>query len=141
MKIKRLTETAIIPTWGSEGAAGLDLYADNQAIIAPSATEIIHTGIAIELEPNTFAAIYARSGLGIKRGLRLANSVGIIDADYRGELLVALHNDSNATQVIHAGDRIAQMVIQPYICPTLEETDKLNETARNDKGLGSTGVR
>ena len=136
----KLSETAHEPTRGSIYAAGLDLYASEDTYVRRGETAKVHTGIAVELPAETFGAIYARSGLATKQGLRPANCVGVIDADYRGEIIVALHNDSNETREIHAGDRIAQLVVQPYIVPIMNEVDRLSETQRDSGGFGSTGT-
>lgn len=143
INIKLLNENAKIPTRGSEYAAGYDLYAaiNNSPIaILPHTTAKIGTGIAIELEKGTFGAIFARSGLATKEGLRPANCVGVIDADYRGECIVALHNDSESIKFIYPGDRIAQLVILPFIPVEFNMVDKLSETVRGNGGFGSTGI-
>ena len=143
MKIKytKLKENVIIPTRGSEKAAGYDLYAclENEVEIQPHSTCVIGTGLSFELPDNTFAAIFARSGLATKSGLAPANKVGVCDSDYRGEYKIALHNHSNTPVTVHNGDRIAQMVVMPFIPVELEE-GKLSETARGAGGFGSTGV-
>ena len=143
VKIKKMNESAIIPTRGSDAAAGYDLYAilDNeQFAIAPHSTVMIDTGLAFALPDNTFGAIFARSGLASKKGLRPGNCVGVIDSDYRGSVKVALHNDSNKFQVITANERVAQLVILPYIPVEFEEVNELDETNRGKNGFGSTGV-
>lgn len=139
---KKLNEYAHEPTQGSEYAAGYDLYAAmEEPIIIPSNMTInVPTGLSFELPNNTFAAIFARSGLAIKNGLRPANCVGICDSDYRGEYIVALHNDSKIIRTINPGDRIAQMVLLPYIPMTFNEVDELTDTVRGDGGFGSTGA-
>lgn len=149
IKIKRLTETAKIPTKGSEYAAGFDLYADNfgnfksekkwSLIILPGETVKIKTGIAVALPENTWGGIYARSGLATKQGLAPANKVGVVDSDYRGEIIVALHNHSGYTQMLHQGDRIAQLVIHEFKPYDFEEVDELDDTDRGEGGFGSTG--
>ena len=143
MKIKytKLKETAIIPTRGSEKAAGYDLYAclEEDVTIQPHTTCVIETGFSFELPDDTFAAIFARSGLATKSGLAPANKVGVCDSDYRGEYKIALHNHSNTPATVHNGDRIAQMVVMPFIPVELEEGE-LSETARGSGGFGSTGV-
>jgi dUTP pyrophosphatase len=144
MKIKRLHENAILPTQGTPGSAGYDLYAclDNKndfVVVQPGETVLIHTGLAIQMRPGMVGLIYARSGAAIKHGLRPANCVGVIDWDYRGEYIVALHNDSAEPQWIHYGDRIAQLMFTTYINEEWEETDELDQTQRNDGGFGSTG--
>lgn len=137
----RLSDTAIVPTCGSEQAAGLDLYADGPGyIIEPDQTVKVHTGIAISLPMFTFGALFARSGLATKQGLRPANCVGVIDSDYRGEIIVAIHNDSSETRTIAYGDRIAQLVILPYYQVQLAEIYQLDATRRGEGGFGSTGV-
>lgn len=141
IKINKLTETATIPTSGTKYAAGYDLYADisRGAITIPShKTEKIGTGVAMEIPEGYVGLIFARSGLSTKRGLRPANCVGVIDSDYRGEIMVALHNESEITQTIHDKDRIAQIVIMPYLSVEFTEVDVLGNTERGDGGFGST---
>ena len=141
VNIKKLNEKAIIPTYGSEYAAGADLYAciDEELTILPSETKLIKTGLAIEVPEGYGAFIYARSGLASKRGLAPANKVGVVDSDYRGEVMVALHNHSNEPQVVAVGERIAQMVIAPYLKAEFEVVDELSDTVRGEGGFGSTG--
>ena len=141
MKIKRLSDSAIFPSHGSEYSAGWDLYADIQEDIEiePAATVLIGTGWAMEIPPETFGAIFARSGLATKEGLRPANCVGVIDSDYRGEVKVALHNDSNVIRTVSPGARIAQLVIMPYFPLQMEEAEDISVTVRNTGGFGSTG--
>jgi dUTP pyrophosphatase len=143
INIKLLNEKAKVPTKGSAAAAGYDLYAATSYDIElpPHETVKIGTGIAIEIPDGYFGGIFARSGLATKKGLRPANSVGVIDSDYRGEVIVALHNDSNLTQYIDAGERIAQLIIIPYENVTFEEVNDLSDTERGDGGFGSTGTR
>lgn len=138
---KKLNEYAQEPTKGSAAAAGYDLYAAIKEPIAipPHETIKIGTGLSFELPENTFGAIFARSGLATKEGIRPANCVGVCDSDYRGEYIVALHNDSNETRTIEPGERIAQLTIIPFIPITLVETSELSETDRGDGGFGSTG--
>ena len=140
IKIKRLYEDSIIPTRGSEYAAGYDLYAHEGATIKPHETAKIGTGVAIQPPKDTFGAVFARSGLATKQGLRPANCVGVCDYDYTGEYIVALHNDSNEERTIEAGERIGQVVFIPYINVSFVEVDELEETERGDGGFGSTGV-
>lgn len=141
VKVKVLNDLAHLPTRGSEDAAGYDLYAATSYTIAiePHTTVKIGTGLAFELPKGTFAGIYARSGLATKKGLRPANCVGICDSDYRGEYIVALHNDSNETQYVEPKERIAQMILQPYIPMYFTEFENLTETQRGEGGFGSTG--
>ncbi len=147
INIKKLNDTAIIPTRGSEYAAGYDLYAgcvdeknlEEVNVISPYSTMKIHTGIAMEIPEGYFGAIFARSGLATKQGLRPANCVGVIDSDYRGEIIVALRNDSASEQTITSGERIAQIVIMPYLPVEFGEVDSLEDTERGDGGFGSTG--
>ena len=143
VKYKKLKDSAIEPTKGSEKAAGYDLYANidgnNSITINPGETVVIGTGLSFELPDNTFAAIFARSGLSTKSGLAPANKVGVCDSDYRGEYKVPLHNHSNTPATVNHGDRIAQMVVMPFIAVELEEGD-LSNTARGSGGFGSTGV-
>lgn len=139
IQIKRLRDTAVIPTRGSEKAAGYDLYATANYEIAPHSTVKIGTGISIALPDNSFGAIFARSGLATKKGLRPANCVGVCDSDYRGEYIVPLHNDTDEMMSIEAGERIAQLIVMPFIPVEFEEVDELDETERGAGGFGSTG--
>lgn len=141
VKIKKLNENATMPTYGSPHSAGADLYAciDNEEIIKPGETRLIKTGIAMELPIGYVGLIYARSGLASKRGLAPANKVGVVDCDYRGEIMVALHNHSDVEQSVMPKERIAQMVIAPYITAEFKETDALSDTVRGEGGFGSTG--
>lgn len=140
INIKKLKETAKTPTRGSEYAAGYDLYsAENKTIIFPHSTVKVGTGIAAEIPEGYFGAIYARSGLASKQGLRPANCVGVVDSDYRGEIIVAVHNDTDIKQEITAGERIAQLVIMPFLPVEFTEVDELSETVRGEGGFGSTG--
>ena len=139
IQIKRLRDTAVIPTRGSEKAAGYDLYATANYEIAPHSTVKIGTGISIALPDNSFGAIFARSGLATKKGLRPANCVGVCDSDYRGEYIVPLHNDTDEMMSIEAGERIAQLIVMPFIPIEFEEVDELDETERGAGGFGSTG--
>ncbi|MBQ3040762.1 MAG: dUTP diphosphatase [Clostridia bacterium] len=143
VNIKKLNENAVIPTYGSEYSAGADLYAciDSDITILPGETKLIKTGLAIEVPVGYGAFIYARSGLASKRGLAPANKVGVVDADYRGEVMVALHNHSNEEQTIGAGERIAQMVIAPFLKAEFDVVDELSDTARGAGGFGSTGTK
>lgn len=143
INIKKTSSNALVPTQGSKYAAGLDLYASietgEQSVLAGETVKI-GTGICIEIPEGYFGAVFARSGLATKQGLRPANCVGVIDSDYRGEVIVALHNDTQTDRLIHNGDRIAQLVIMPYLPVTLNEVTELSETERGDGGFGSTGV-
>lgn len=141
IKIKKLNENAIIPTKGSEYAAGVDLYAciDKPIEIQPHETVKIGTGLAMELPTGYFGAIFARSGLATKQGLRPANCVGCCDSDYRGDYIVPLHNDTDITQTVIPNERIAQLVIMPYLPVDFTEVDELTETERGDGGFGHTG--
>lgn len=143
INIKLLNDLAKVPTRGSEYAAGYDLYAATDCIvdIAPHSTVKVDTGIAVELPENTFGAIFARSGLASKRGLRPANCVGVVDADYRGPVIVALHNDTDETVSIDAGERIAQLVVMPFVPITFNEVEELSDTVRGAGGFGSTGEK
>lgn len=142
VKIKKLNENAIIPTYGSPFSAGADLYsAMDDVTIEPHATTLIKTGLALELPVGFAGLIYARSGLASKRGLAPANKVGVIDCDYRGEVMVALHNHSEIAQTVSKGERIAQLVITPYVVADFEEADELSETVRGEGGFGSTGTK
>lgn len=141
IKIKKLTDTAKTPTRGSEHAAGYDMYADvkEDVQIKPHETVKIGTGLAMEIPDGYFGAIFARSGLAAKEGLRPANCVGVCDSDYRGEYIVAIHNDSEETRTITAGERIAQLVVMPYLPVTFDEVAELTDTNRGEGGFGSTG--
>ena len=142
LKMKKVRPGAIIPKRATSGSAGLDLCActENEVVLKAGERTVIPTGIAIAIENNETAAfVYARSGLGIKHGISLSNGVGVIDSDYRGELQVALYNESDTDYVIHDGDRIAQLMVLPVVQPTLEFVDELDETERGAGGFGSTG--
>lgn len=141
VKVKKITETAKLPTRGSVFSAGFDLYADNNVDITihPHETRKIGTGLALEIPDGYYGAIFARSGLATKEGLRPANCVGICDSDYRGEYIVAIHNDSNEDRIIEPKERIAQLIIMQYPHITFEEVDELSDTSRGKGGFGSTG--
>ncbi len=141
VKIKKLNKNAKMPTYGSPYSAGADLYAciDEDITIEPNKTVLIKTGLAMELSVGYVALIYARSGLATKRGLAPANKVGVVDCDYRGEIMVALHNHSTEPQTVCKDERIAQMVITPYVTADFEEADDLSDTVRGEGGFGSTG--
>lgn len=139
--VKKLREGAILPTFGSAQAAGADLYAclERDVTIAPGETAFIPTGLAMELPRGYAGLIYARSGLACKRGLAPANKVGVVDSDYRGEFIVALHNHGTQSQTISTGERIAQLVVTPVLIPEYIEVETLSETDRGAGGFGSTG--
>ena len=141
IKVKRLKPNAVLPTYGSTEAAGADLYAclDLPVTIAPGQTVFLPTGLAMELPVGFVGLIYARSGLACKRGLAPANKVGVIDSDYRGEFIVALHNHGQDTQTVNPGERIAQLVIAPVFTPGFTEVTELGDTQRSAGGFGSTG--
>ena len=141
LNVKKLDQRAILPTYGSEFSAGADIYAltDGDVLIAPKETVLIHTGLAFEIPEGYGGFVYARSGLATKRGLAPANKVGVIDADYRGELMVPLYNQSGETQKVSCGDRIAQLVIAPFLKCEFEPCDELGQTERGKDGFGSTG--
>ena len=141
INVKKLDDRAVIPTYGSEFAAGADLYAcmDEAVTVDPGQTVMIHTGIAMEIPAGFAGFVYARSGLASKKGLAPANKVGVIDADYRGEIMVALHNHGVSSQTVDPGERIAQLVIAPYIVGAFHQVDELSDTVRGDGGFGSTG--
>ena len=143
VRIKKLNENAKIPTYGTEYAAGADLYAciDSEEVIKSGETKLIKTGIALEVPIGYAGLIYARSGLASKKGLAPANKVGVVDSDYRGEVMVALHNHSNEDKTIEPMERIAQLVIAPYLKANFEEIDELDDTTRGSGGFGSTGVK
>lgn len=144
VQIKKMYDDSKIPTRGSADAAGYDLYAHlgcDSVTIAPSETVKIKTGVAMSIPKGTFGAVFARSGLATKKGLRPANAVGVCDSDYRGEIIVALHNDSKEFQTIEDGERIAQYVVIPYLPVTFNVVDDLDTTDRGDGGFGSTGTK
>lgn len=143
VNIKKLNPNAIIPTYATEYSAGADLYAcmDSSVTISAGHTEFIHTGIALEIPACYAGLIYARSGLACKKGLAPANKVGVIDADYRGEIMVALHNHSNEAITVENGERIAQLVITPFITAAFNEVSELEDTVRGNGGFGSTGTK
>ena len=139
VNIKKLTPNAIIPTYGTEYSAGADLYSG--MTINPGTTEFIKTGIAMEIPAGLVGLIYARSGMACKKGVAPANKVGVIDSDYRGEIIVALHNHSDAAVTIEPGDRVAQIVLAPYITAAFNEVEELSDTVRGEGGFGSTGTK
>lgn len=143
VRFKRLNDLAKIPTRGSKFSAGYDLYAatDKDIQIPPHATVMIGTGLAMELPVGWFGAIFARSGIATKRGLRPANCIGVCDCDYLGEYIVALHNDTTETKTVQAGERIAQLVILPCQDIDFKEVDELHDTDRGTGGFGSTGEK
>ncbi len=143
VRFTKLDERAQMPTYGTQFAAGADLRAvlDAPVTIDSGKTALIHTGIAMEIPEGLVGLVYARSGLASKRGLAPANCVGVIDSDYRGEIMVALHNHSGEPQTIEHGERIAQMVIAPYVFAEYQEVESLTDTERGEGGFGSTGTK
>ncbi len=143
ISVKKLKNNAILPTYGSEFAAGADLYAclEEAVTIAPQETKLIPTGLAMEIPLGWAGLIYARSGLATKRGLAPANKVGVVDPDYRGEIMVSLHNHGTEPQTVEAGERIAQLVLTPYLTARFLEAEELSETVRGTGGFGSTGTK
>ena len=141
INIKKLTETAKLPERGSAYAAGYDLFADlKEAVeIVPKQTLMINTGVAMEIPEGYWGGIFARSGLSTKEGLRPANCVGVVDADYRGPICVALHNDSEVVRTVVPGQKVAQMVVVPFLAVEFEEVAELSDTVRGVGGFGSTG--
>ena len=141
MRVKKVRPNALIPTYGSAEAAGADLYAclDADVVIEPGKTVFVPTGIAMAVPSGYAGLIYARSSMGAKRGLAPANKVGVIDSDYRGEVMVALHNHGTEVQTFCHGERVAQLLVTAVLAPAFEETDELDETVRGDGGFGSTG--
>ena len=141
--VKKLDENATLPTYGSEFSAGADLYAltEEELVFAPGETKLVHTGIAMEIPEGYAGFIYARSGLASKRGLAPANKVGVVDADYRGEIMVALHNHSMQEQRVAPKERIAQIVVAPFLKAEFFESEHLSETVRGVGGFGSTGTK
>lgn len=143
VEVKKLSDTAQLPVRGSEQAAGYDLCADiaEQLEIAPGETVKVTTGLAFAIPEGYFGGIFARSGLSTKKGLRPANCTGVVDSDYRGPVIVALHNDSVETRVIEPGERIAQLILLPYLAAEFDEVEELDETDRGCGGFGSTGTK
>lgn len=141
VRIKKLNSEAVVPTYGSEFSAGADLYAceTEDITIAPGETRLIHTGLSFEIPEGFGGFIYARSGLATKKGLAPANKVGVIDADYRGEVMVSLHNHSGVTQTVSPGERVAQLVIAPFLKAEFTVAEELSDTVRGTGGFGSTG--
>ena len=140
IKFKKLLDNAKAPTFGSAYAAGADLYsAEDEVVLNAGESHLFHTGIAVEIPEGYVGLVYARSGLACKKGLAPANKVGVIDADYRGEIMVCLYNHSDREQRVEAGERIAQMVVAPFLTCEYEETDELSDTVRGEGGFGSTG--
>lgn len=143
VNLKKLHENAVVPMYGTEFSAGADLYAcmEEPVTIAPGETAFIHTGIAVEVPVGYAGLVYARSGLACKKGLAPANKVGVVDADYRGEIMVALHNHSTEAVTVESGERIAQMVITPFLSVDYQVVEELTETVRGEGGFGSTGKK
>ena len=143
VSVKLLDPRAKVPTYGSADAAGADIYAltDGPVEIAPGQTVVIHTGLAFAIPQGYVGLVHARSGMATKQGLAPANKVGVIDADYRGELMVALHNHGGEKRTVNCGDRIAQMVITPYLTAAFEVAEELDDTVRGSGGFGSTGTK
>lgn len=141
VKVKKVSETAILPTKATEGSAGFDLYADidKEALIHPHDTLLLSTGLAFEIPKGYFGAIYPRSGISSKRGVRLANCVGVIDSDYRGVVGLPMHNDCDSSRYVKPHERVAQIIFQKYDEVELIETNELSETDRGTGGFGSTG--
>ena len=141
INILRMTDSAKLPERGSVSAAGYDLFADvtEEVQIAPHETRMIGTGLAMEIPEGYFGGIFARSGLSAKEGLRPANCVGVVDSDYRGEIKVALHNDGEQARVITPAEKIAQLVVVPFLSVDFNEVSNLSDTARGEGGFGSTG--
>ena len=141
VKVKKMMDGAVLPKYGTKFSAGADLVnAGEDVVIESGATAIIHTGIALEIPTGLVGLIYARSGMATKRGLAPANKVGVIDSDYRGEIMVALHNHSSQSQTVEKGERVAQIVIAPYVVADFVEGD-IDDTVRGAGGFGSTGTK
>lgn len=143
VEVKKLSETAVLPVRGSGQAAGYDLYADIESAVTlqPGETAKIGTGLAFAIPQGYFGGIFARSGLSTKKGLRPANCTGVVDSDYRGPVIVALHNDSKEEQTVEPGERIAQLILIPYLTAEFEPVEELDETTRGEGGFGSTGTK
>ena len=143
VRYQKLDPRAVTPTYGSAAAAGADLYAilDAPLTLQAGETALVHTGLAVEIPTGYVGLIFARSGLATKRGLAPANKVGVIDADYRGEIMVALHNHGAAPQTIEHGERVAQLALLPFLTAAFEEAAELTDTVRGSGGFGSTGTK
>lgn len=143
VRFQKCDPKAMMPTYGSKYAAGADLYAclDENVTIEPHTTQLIGTGLKMELPEGYAGLIYARSGLALKRNLAPANKVGVVDSDYRGEIKVALHNHGEIAQTVSHGERIAQLVVTPYLAVNFIESEALSDTARGEGGFGSTGTK
>ena len=143
VRFRKLDARAVPPAYGSAAAAGADLYAvsDEPIRIAPHQTVLVHTGLAVEIPAGFVGLVCARSGLATKQGLAPANKVGVVDADYRGEVMVALHNHSEQERIVDHGERIAQLVLLPYLTADYEQADSLTDTDRGAGGFGSTGTK
>ena len=141
IRAKKLSENAVLPIYGTPFSAGADLYAAEGVTVAPGATVLVHTGIAMEIPEGFGGFVYARSGLATKRGLAPANKVGVIDSDYRGQVMVSLHNHTEQPQTVEPGERVAQMVFAPVYQAQFCEVDALQETERGTGGFGSTGTK
>ena len=141
IRFKKLYPDAVVPKYGTDYAAGADLYAytNDDIVIAPGETKMIHTGIALEIPSGYVGLTHARSGLALREGLAPANKVGVLDSDYRGEIMVALFNHSSEKRTVTNGERVAQLIIVPYMTADYVETDELSETERGNGGFGSTG--
>lgn len=137
--VKKLQKDAVLPSLGSAYAAGADLYSVEELTILPGETKLVHTGLAMEIPVGYGGFIFARSGLATKRGLAPANKVGVIDADYRGEIMVALYNHSATEQTVEKGERVAQLVIMPFLAAEYFEVEELSDTERGTGGFGSSG--
>lgn len=137
--VKKLHKDALLPSLGSEYAAGADLYSVEEVTLGVGETKLVHTGLSMEIPVGYGGFIFARSGLATKRGLAPANKVGVIDADYRGEIMVALHNHGTTSQTIEKGERVAQLVIMPFLAAEYFESDTLSQTQRGEGGFGSSG--
>jgi dUTP pyrophosphatase len=143
IRIKKLNDNAVIPTYGTEFSAGADLYAlpGDDIVIPAHTTVMIHTGLSMEIPEGYAGLIFARSGLASKRGLAPANKVGVVDPDYRGEFMVALHNHTDEEKTVAGGERVAQLVIVPFITADFELASELSDTVRGEGGFGSTGAK
>lgn len=141
VKIKKISKNAFVPTYGSEFSAGADLYAclDASLKIESGETAFVHTGISLEIPQGFAGLVFARSGLSCKKDLAPANKVGVVDSDYRGEIMVALHNHGKEARTVEHGERVAQLLIMPYVTADFIESDELSNTERGTGGFGSTG--
>lgn len=139
LSIKKTHPSAMLPKAATRGSAGLDLYSIDDAVLMPKSCSIIHTGVAVQIPDGYFGAIFPRSGLSTNHGIRLSNCVAVIDSDYRGSVIIPLYNDSDKIYRVHKGDRVAQLVVIPFLKCEPIEVEEIDETERGENGIGSSG--